>query len=293
MKVKRQGVAYLFVSPWLVGFIVFTAAPLVATVVLSFTKWGLLGSPIWVGVRNYAQMFRPGSDFWTVLKVTLLYTIGSVFVSVGWSLFTATLLNRKVRGTVLAGALYFAPAVTSVLALDFSFQLILGKELGIVNYILSFLGISGLNWLMDPKVVLWVVIFINIYAYYTGQMMLIFDSAIKQVPRELYEAADIDGAGAITKFLQVTLPAISPILLFNLVTATVSALTMSYTIVYPLTGGGPGLATQVISLDIYQNAFKLFRIGYACAEGVVVFVLSALVAIAYFKVAGKRVYYEV
>ncbi|MEN3184509.1 MAG: sugar ABC transporter permease, partial [Atribacterota bacterium] len=147
--------------------------------------------------------------------------------------------------------------------------------------------------LVDPKVVVWVVVVLNIYTFYAGQMMLIFDSALKEVPRELYEAAEIDGAGRITQFLKITLPAISPILFFNVVTATISSLSTSFTLLYPLTAGGPGKVTQAISLDIYHNAFKTFRVGYACAESVILFLIAAGVSLLMFATSKRWVYYEV
>lgn len=291
----ESGKAYLFVLPWVLGFVLFTGGPILATVVLSFTKWDLIGFPNWIGLGNYARLFRQGSEFWIVLKFTAFYTVFSVAISVGWALFEAVLLNaRNIRGTSLFGFFYFIPAVVPMVALTFAFQLILHKELGILNYVLSLLGLRETpNWLVDPKLVVWVVVALNIYTFYAGQMMLIFDSALKEVPRELYEAAEIDGAGRLTQFLKITLPAISPILLFNLVTATISSLNTSFTLLYPLTAGGPGKVTQAISLDIYHNAFKTFRVGYACAESIILFGIAALASLLMFVLSKRWVYYEV
>jgi len=239
-------------------------------------------------------MFKIGSEFWEILKVTIIFTIFSVIISITWALFMALLLNQKVYGVTIFSFFYFASAVVPLIALTFVFQLILNKELGIINYILSLIGIKeGPNWLMDKNLVIWVVIILCIYTYFTGQMMLIFDSALKEVPKELYEAAEIDGANSIEKFFKITLPAISPILFFNLVTATINSLNTSFTLIYPLTAGGPGRVTQVISLDIYNNAFKTFRMGYACAEAVILFILAVIVSIVQFRLSKRWVYYEV
>ncbi|MGB9553954.1 MAG: carbohydrate ABC transporter permease, partial [bacterium] len=285
----------VFVLPWILGFVLFTGGPILATIALSFTRWDLIGLPAWIGLGNYARLFRPTSEFWTIFKFTAFYTGFSVAFSVGWALFEAVLLNsKKLRGVNLFSFFYFIPAVVPMVALTFAFQLILHKELGILNYFLSLLGLrEAPNWLVEPGVVIWVVVALNIYTFYAGQMMLIFDSALKEVPRELYEAAEIDGAGRITQFLRITLPAISPILLFNMVTATISSLSTSFTLLYPLTAGGPGKVTQAISLDIYHNAFKTFRVGYACAESVVLFGIAALVSFLMFVTSKKWVYYEV
>lgn len=291
----KGGKAYFFVSPWILGFVLFTGGPILATIALSFTKWDLIGLPTWIGLGNYTRLFRQGSEFWIILKFTAFYTVFSVSFSVGWALFEAVLLNGKtIRGVNLFSFFYFIPAVVPMVALTFAFQLILHKELGILNYFLSFLGFRETpNWLVEPSVVVWVVVILNIYTFYAGQMMLIFDSALKEVPRELYEAAEIDGASRFIQFLRITLPAISPILLFNMVTATISSLSTSFTLLYPLTAGGPGKVTQAISLDIYHNAFKTFRVGYACAESVILFGIAALVSFLMFVTSKKWVYYEV
>jgi multiple sugar transport system permease protein len=290
---KKSVVPYLYITPWIIGFILFTGGPIIATILLSFTKWDLITPPVWIGFSNFIRMFKVGSEFWWIIRVTLLFTIFSVIISISWALFTAILLNQKIRGTNIFSFFYFAPAVVPLIALTFVFQLILNKELGIINYFLSFIGIKeGPNWLMDKNLVLWVVTVLCIYTYFTGQMMLIFDSALKEVPKELYEAAEIDGANSIDKFFKITLPYISPILFFNLVTATINSLNTSFTLIYPLTAGGPGRATQVISLDIYNNAFKNFRMGYACAEAVILFIITVIVSLLQFKISKKWVYYE-
>lgn len=294
MRKRNDLVAYLFISPWIVGFLLFTGGPILAVIVLSFYKWDLITPPQWIGLGNYYRMFRVGSEFWEVLRFTLFYTLVSVLISVSWALFMAILLNQKIRGTRVFSFFYFVPAVTPMIALTFSFQLIFNKELGVVNYFLTLLGTKNLpNWLMDPSYVRWLLPFLNIYTFYTGEMMLIFDSALKEVPKELYEAAEIDGAGKIERFFKITLPMISPILLFNLVTATISSLSISFTLIYPLTGGGPGKVTQAISLDIYYNAFKAFRVGYACAEAVILFGITALASYLIFLLSKRWVYYEI
>ncbi len=289
---KESIVPYLYLLPWIIGFVLFTGGPIIAAILISFTKWDLLSPPIWVGLSNFINMFRAGSEFWGILKVTLIFMVFSVIITMCWSLFTALLLNQKVRGTGVFSFFYFAPAVVPLISLTFVFQLMFSKELGIVNYLLSLTGIEGPNWLMDSRLVLWVVTVLCIYTYFTGQMMLIFDSALKEVPKELYEAAEIDGANAVDKFFKITIPAISPIFFFNLVTGTINSLNTSFALIYPLTGGGPGKATQVMSLDIYVNAFKNFRMGYASAEAVILFAITAALSLLQFRLAKKWVYYE-
>lgn len=292
-KIKENFIAYTFLSPWIIGFVFFSGIPIIATIILSFTSWDLVGAPKFIGLENYKQMFSVGSSFWNTLRVTLLFTIFGVIVTLVWALFLAVLLNLKTKGKAIFRFFYFIPAVMPSVAMAFVFQLIFNQQIGVANYLLSFLGVkNGPNWLMDKNWVMPTVIFICLYTYSTGQMMLIFDASLKEVPRELYEASDIDGANFIQKFFYVTIPAISPVLLFNLVMDTVSLLNGSFAIIYPLTGGGPGDLTKVISLDIFQNAFQNFRMGYASALSTILFILTALISWIQFKTSKKWVTYE-
>jgi multiple sugar transport system permease protein len=188
---------------------------------------------------------------------------------------------------------FFVPAVIPSIALAFAFQLLYNKEIGVINYILYLFGINnGPNWLMDNHLVIPSVIFVCLYTYTTGQMMLIFYASLKEVPKELYEACAIDGASYFQKFYYVTLSYVSPVILFNLVIATINAFNGSFSIIYPLTFGGPGDASRVISLAIYDSGFKTFRMGYASALATVAFIMVVAIALLQFKLSDKFVYYE-
>jgi len=290
---QRGFAAYLFLSPWVIGLAVFFGGPIIAIFFLSLIKWDLLSSPTWVGFGNYIRMFQGHRDFWLVFTNTVLYTVLGVAISVAWALFTAVLLNRKAPGTSIGGAFFFAPAVVPYIALAFAFQLVLRGDLGVLNYWLQVIGIKNPpSWLMDPNVVLWTLPVLTIYTFYTGQMMLIFDAALKQVPKELYEIAQLDGANPLVVFTRITLPMISPILLFNVIVSFINTLNLSFTIIYPLTAGGPGKASTVLAVDVYENAFKNFRIGYASAEAVILFVLCTIGTFCIFWLSKRRVYYE-
>ncbi|WJP99063.1 sugar ABC transporter permease [Geobacillus stearothermophilus] len=298
MKAKRsKGMdnvsAYLFLSPWIIGFILFTGGPIIASFLLSSMKWNLLGVPKFVGLENYRYMFSGESDFLNSLKVTILFTIISVSVSVIVSLFLAVLLNFKVKYIGLFQFLYFVPAVMPSVVMACVFKLMFNKELGIVNYLLTLLGIDNPpNWLSDSFWVWPTLAIASIFTYSTGQMMLIFSSSLKEVPKELYEACDLDGANFIQRFFYVTLPAISPIILFNTVVATISSFNSSFTLIYPLTGGGPDNATEVLSLSIYKHAFKLFDMGYASALAVILFIIVAAVTAVQFRISKNWVHYD-
>lgn len=291
--VRENITAYAFLSPWIIGFILFSGVPIIASFVLSLTKWDLISAPRFIGLGNFIEMFSAGSDFWNVLKVTLIFTVFSIIATLTWSFFLAMLLNFKLKGIGIFRFFFFVPAVMPSIALAFAFQLLYNKEIGVINYILYLFGINnGPNWLMDNHLVIPSIIFVCLYTYTTGQMMLIFDASLKEVPKELYEACAIDGASYFQKFYYVTLSYISPVILFNLVIATINAFNGSFSIIYPLTFGGPGDASRVISLAIYDSGFKTFRMGYASALATVAFIMVVAIALLQFKLSDKFVYYE-
>jgi multiple sugar transport system permease protein len=291
---NSDATAYLFLAPWIVGFTLFSGLPILASFVLSLTHWDIIGSPIFIGLKNYVEMFSAGSSFSRILATTAEFTVLSVIVTMAWSLLMAVLLSKQ-RGKT-AGFFqffFFVPAVMPSVALAFVFQLIFNQDVGILNYVLGLFGVSaGPNWLMDRRLVVPSIIFVCLFTYSTGQMMLIFLAALKDVPKELYEACELDGGGALKKFRHVTISSISPIILFNLVIATINALNGSFSIIYPLTDGGPALASEVISLDIYHQGFKSFRMGYASAVSTVLFAIVAIVAWLQFRLSRKAVEYE-
>lgn len=288
---KDDRVAYPFLSPWIIGFLLFTGGPILMSFILSLTKWNLLGDPTFVGLSNYKQLFGGTSDFLNTLKITFLFTGINVLVTVSASLFLAVLLNFKVKLIGIFQFFYFVPAVMPSVVMASCFILMFNNQLGIVNYFLTTIGINAPNWLGDANLV-WVVVGIaSIFTFSTGQMMLIFSSSLKEVPVELYEAAHLDGANAWHRFVHVTLPSISPILLFNMVVATVNSFNGAFTLLYPLTGGGPGNATKVLSLLIYEKAFKQFDMGTASALAFIMFIIVAVISILQFKLSDDKVNY--
>ncbi|WP_314066692.1 sugar ABC transporter permease [uncultured Vagococcus sp.] len=293
---KKQGMedqltAFGFLSPWVIGFLLFTGGPIIASFVLSLTKWNLLGNPSFVGFANYQELFSPSSTFYNTLKATFIFTLLNVGITVFWSLFLAILLNFKLRFMKVFQFFFFVPAVMPSVVMASCFILMFNNELGIVNYLLSYIGVDGPNWLGNTNLV-WVVVgMMSVFTFSTGQMMLIFNSSLKEVPIERYEAASLDGANAWQRFIHVTLPSISPILLFNTIVATVNSFNGAFTIIYPLTGGGPGDVTKVLSLEIYEKAFKQFDMGMASTLAFILFIIVGLISIFQFKFGDKKVNY--
>ena len=283
---------YIFISPWVIGFALFSGVPILASFLISMTEWDLLGDPQWVGISNYAQLFEPGSDFYRTLRATIIFTIVNVSVTVLGSLLLAVLLNLRTRFTGVFEFVYFLPAVIPVVALAASMSLIFDQNLGVANYWLSLVGLQGPNWLGDPVWVWLIIAGMSLYSFGTGQMMLIFNSGIKEVPQELLEVASLDGANGWQRFRNVTVPSISPLILFNVVIATVGSFNGAFTIIYPLTNGGPGDATRVLSLDIFKAAFEDFDMGTASAMAVVLFVIVSAIAFLQFRLSARHVNYD-
>lgn len=291
--VKSNLTAYAFLSPWIIGFLLFSGFPIVYTLFLSFTDWSLMKTPKFIGLTNYTNIFA-SKDFWNSLTATLVFAVFSVIVTMVWSFSLALLLNKDLKGNAIFQFIYFVPAVMPTIALAFAFQLIFNKEAGILNFVLGnlFNLTNNPNWLYDPKLVYPTVFFVALYTYSTGQMLLIFRSGLKEVPIELFEASQLDGANAFQKFFHITLPYMSPVILFNVVMSTIATLNNSFSLLYPLTGGGPNDMTNVLSLRIYKEGFLNFRVGYASALSVILFLIAAIFGVVQFSMSKKWVHYE-
>lgn len=301
MKAKRKKrlkdnlTAYAFCAPWFIGFICFTLFPIGFMFAVSLTNRKLNGISNFIGFSNYVNMFQ-SKAFWNSFTITIFFTIIMVIVTTIWALIMALLLNHEHKFNGIFQFFYFIPSVIPTIAIAYSFRTIFGKEAGLLNGIIS--AIIGknvaINWLYDTRTVYFAVLFVTLFTYNTGEMMLVFRSGLKEISKELYEACDIDGASAWSKFRNVTLPMISPIVLFNVVTGSISALNGSFALLYPLTGenGDPNGMTQVLSLLIYKEAFSNLKVGYACALSVILFLISCCFGIGIFAFSKKLVYYE-
>lgn len=294
-RLKNNLTAYGFCVPWIIGFVCFTIFPIAYMFRVSLTNQKLNGVSEYIGFQNYINMFQ-SSTFWNSFRVTIFFTIVMMIVTTVWAVMMAMLLNYKHRFNGIFQFCYFLPSVIPTVALSYAFRTIFGKEAGLLNALISFFTgkTTTINWLYDSKTVYVAVFFITLFIYNTGQMMLTFRSGLNDVPKELYEACDMDGASALRKFRSVTLPMISPIVLFNSVMGCISALNGSFALLYPLTGesGDPNGMTQVLSLLVYKEAFSNMKVGYACALSVALFLIACCFGILIFVVSKKLVYYE-
>lgn len=282
-------VPYLFILPWIIGFILFTLGPLAFSLIMSLFDWPIAGEAKFVGLDNFTKMFTDDPQFYDSLSITLKFALIFVPLNLVIALVLALLITQPVKGIKVFRTIFYLPAVVSGVAVSIIWGWIFNSEYGVLNYLLSLLGIEGPNWLIDPK---WAIVTIVIAsAWGVGTMMLIFYTDIKGIPNELYEAASIDGAGPIRQFISITIPTITPTILFNVITSVIAAL-QQLTLVLLLTGGGPLKSTYFYGLFVYNNAFKHHELGYASANAWFMFIIILLLTMIIFKSSSAWVFYE-
>jgi multiple sugar transport system permease protein len=282
---------YLWISPWILGFLIFTFGPMVASLYLSFTKYKIGAAPEWIGLANYVEAFSQDKLFWPSLGRTAYYSIAAVVLGVGLSLLAALLLNQKLKGESVFRALFYLPSLTPVVALALLWGWLLHPHLGLVNYVLSWVGIDGPGWLTSRTWAIPAVILIALWAGVGGGRMIIFLAGLQGVPKDLYESAEIDGANALKKFRHVTLPLISPTILFNTILGVIGSFS-AFSVAYVATNGGPNYATWFFMLHLYYNAFNYFQMGYASALAWVFFLIVFSMSLIQIKLSRHWVYYE-
>lgn len=279
---------YLFISPWIIGFLVFTAGPMVASVVISFMRWELLSPPEFVGLNNWAAMFKDAL-FWQSLKVTSIYTVFNVPVALTFAFLLALLMNVRVRGISFFRTLYYLPSLVSGVAVAMLWMWLLNPKFGLINWLLSLVGIAGPEWIYSKTWVIPSFVMMNLWG--VGTSMVIFLAGLQSVPGELYEAAELDGAGSLRKLWNVTIPIVSPVILFNLIIGMINSFQV-FTQAYVMTAGGPGNASLFYVLYLYRNAFQYFQMGYASALAWVLFVIIAFFTYLVFRTSRERVFYQ-
>lgn len=289
---SRRGEALtgiLMASPWILGFLIFIVGPMVVSLYLSFTRWDLFTPPRWIGLRNYEQMILRDAKFLLSLKVTTIYAFISVPLQVSLGLVLATMLNQKIRLLGFFRTVYYLPSVIGGIAVAVMFRWIFGTQFGLINSMLATLGIQGPSWLGDPDLVL--VSFVLMSMWGAGASMLIYLGALQGIPTELYEAADVDGAGTLAKFLRVTVPMMTPVIFFNMVMGIITAL-QEFVLPFIMTRGGPANSSTFLVLYLYRNAFELFKMGYASAIAWIIFIYIMVLTIFIIRSSSMWVYYE-
>ena len=286
---NREALAgYLFITPAVLGFLIFIAGPILVSAYFSLTEYKLISSPHWAGLQNYQTLWQD-ELFWQSLKVTLRYALLALPLGLVLSLGLALLLNQKLWGVAFWRTVYYLPAVISGVAVAVLWSWILNSEFGLLNTFLRYFGIHGPNWLGDKRTALPALVMISLWG--VGGNILIYLAGLQGIPTELYEAAAIDGAGMGRRLFNITLPLLSPVIFFNLVMGLIGVFQF-FTEPFIMTQGGPEQSTLSYMLYLYRNAFKYFKMGYAAALAWVLFVLVLLLTLAVFRSSPLWVHYE-
>ncbi|MBN1899792.1 sugar ABC transporter permease [Candidatus Sumerlaeota bacterium] len=283
----RNGI--LFISPWLIGLFVFTAYPIIASFYWSFCLFDGFSPPVWVGTENYRLLLFEDAIFWKSLVNTLYMVFLALPVTLSFSLLLALLLNMKVKGLPFYRTILYLPSIAPVIAVSILWLWMLNPEYGLINHLLGFFGIDVVGWLIDPKLAKPALVIMGLWQ--VGGGVLIFLAGLQQVPAHLYEAAEVDGAGALRKFFHVTLPMLSPIIFFNLIMGIIGYF-QYFTQAFVMTQGGPQDATLFYALHLFNKAFLDFQIGYSSAMAWLLFVLILFATSIVLRSAKKWVYYE-
>lgn len=293
---KRNLVGYLFISPWLVGFLLFAAGPILLSLFMSFTHWSMLSAPQWVGWDNYREILLEDPLVYTSLWNTAYYVLFSVPLGVLLSLFLALLLNQKIAGISLFRTIFFLPSVTNMVAVSILWMWVFNPEFGLLNRGLAMLGISGPLWLQSETWAKPALILMSLWG--VGGGMIITLAALQSIPAELYEAAELDGARSWRKLIHITLPLISPALFFNLIMNIIGSFQV-FTQAFVMTAsasegseGGPNNATLFFVLYLYKKAFQQFKMGYASALAWILFLIILVFTAVQFGLSRRWVYYE-
>jgi len=293
---RREAIAgYLFIAPWILGFLAFTLGPIIASIVLGFSKWNLMTPPRFTGVENYVNIFKDPL-FYKSLKVTFIYTIFAVPLGLFFGLLIALLMNQGVRGITIFRTIYYLPAILSGVAVAVLWQKIFNPYFGVLNPILKKLHImpilelinSPVTWLYSEFWALPAFIIMSLWG--VGGSMIIYLAGLQGIPTHLYEAAEIDGASVLGRFRHVTIPMLSPIIFFNLIMGIIGSFQV-FVSSYVMTGGGPNNATLFYVLNLYRQAFQYYRMGYGCALAWILFIIIIGFTLIVWKSSPLWVYY--
>ena len=280
---------YMAIAPWAIGFILFTGGPILYSLMMSLTNWTGLRSRDFIGLQNFVAMFTQDKLFWIALKNTFYYGIASVLLGTLGALLAAMLLNQKVQGTSVFRTLFYLPSVTSGVAIAIMWIWMFNPQVGMINYLLSLIGIKGPGWLSSQTWAMPALILMSLWGI--GANMIIILAGLQGIPEHLYEAAKIDGAGRLTQFRNITIPMLSPVLFFVMIISIIESFQV-FTNVYVMTRGGPGTATLVYIMHLYQNAFEYQKMGYAAALAWVLFAIIMVMTLIQLKASNRWVYYE-
>jgi multiple sugar transport system permease protein len=277
----------MFITPWLIGFLIFQFYPICKSVYYSFCDYDVLNPPVFVGMDNYSNLFHD-EIFLKSIANTAVYTGMAIPLSMFVSLFFAILLNQKIIGRGIFRTIFFLPSLVPLIAMAIIWKWIFSSKNGILNYILSLIGITGPSWLGSTMWATPSIVLTGIWG--VGGSIVIYLAALQDVPRSLYEAAEIDGAGWFAKVRHITLPMISPVIYFNLILGVIGCLQV-FVVPYVMTAGGPARSTYYYTMYLFDNAFRFLKMGYAGAMAVLLFIIIVTMTIIVTKLTASKIYY--
>ena len=282
-------IGYVCILPWILGFIFFVAGPIIASFVISFMNWHIVVDPRWVGLRNYQKIFTDDKDFIQSLKVTITYAAATLPLSLVFGLGISLLLNMKIRGMNIYRTLFYIPVVLPGVAVTLLWVWIFNPEFGIINHLLSLIGIEGPRWFYSPRWALPGLILQSLWG--VGGGAVIYLAGLQNIPPHLYEAAEVDGANKWHRFWKITIPLLTPTLFFQLVMNLIGSF-QAFVSSFVATGGGPLKSTFFYMLYIYRTAFSSFRMGYGAALSWILAMVILVITVVVFKSSPLWVYYE-
>jgi len=290
MKARQdQRVGILFALPWILGFSLFLAYPLISSLCFSFTNFSILRSPRYIGFSNYSELLGD-KVFHTSLVNTLLFAAASVPLATVFAILMALLLNSNVKGMAFYRTIFYIPSLVPMVALGVLWLWVFNSNYGLLNMGLERIHIPGPPWLTDPAWTKWTLVIISVWG--TGNAMVIYLAGLQDVPQSLYEAAELDGAKTWAKTRHVTIPMISPVILFNVVMGLIGSM-QTFALPYVMfPGGQPARSTYFFSMYLYDTAFLFQRMGYASAMGWVMFLITLALTLVALKLSTKHVHYE-
>lgn len=284
----NRHVGLLYISPWIIGFGLLTLYPFLASLYYSFTDYSIVRGADWVGWDNYIKIFTNDPEFQQSIRVTFQYVLMAVPAKLLMALLVAVVLNIPFRGANLFRTVYYIPSILGgSIAVAVLWRFMFMRD-GLVNRFLAYFSLGPLDWLGSPQLALFTLTLLPVWEF--GSSMVIFLAGLRQIPKELLEAATIDGASRPARFVRITLPLLTPVILFNLIMQTINAF-QQFTAAFVITGGGPLKSTYVYGLMLYEQAFNNFKMGYASALSWVLFVIIFMVTFLLLKTSNRWTYY--
>lgn len=281
--------AYIFIGPWIIGFVVFWIYPLISSLVYSFTNYSFTSEWDFIGFKNFINMFTHDTTFYKSVMVTVIYVFIAIPAKIAFALFIALLLCQKVRGINIFRTIFYIPSIMGAsVAISILWRFIFMSN-GLMNNVLEIFSIGPIDWLGAPALALSVLASLTVWQF--GSSMVIFLAGLKQVPESLYESAEIDGASKWSTFVRITLPMLAPLIMFNLLMQTINGF-KQFTSAYIITDGSPLHWTYLYGLKLYDEGFQYFKMGYACALSWILFFMILIFTLLIFNFFKNRIYYR-